>query len=239
MDNFKADKLILPGAIIIAGLIIAGAIFYREKTPSPTQGNEPNKERPGGAAASPLDNIKPISGEDHVLGNPEAAATLILFTDLECPFCKRFHLTMKQIMEEYGKAGKVKWVLRHFPLEQLHSKAKNEAIAAECAADLGGNEKFWQYVDRLFEITPGNNGLDPGELPKIAEYVGLNKNQFIACLSSGKFNQHIAESIKDAMNSGALGTPYGVLIGPNGQKSVIAGALSYSETKEKIDEMLK
>ena len=67
----------------------------------------------------------------------------------------------------------------------------------------------------------------------------LNKNQFIACLSSGKFNQHIAESIKDAMNSGALGTPYGVLIGPNGQKSVIAGALSYSETKEKIDEMLK
>lgn len=238
MGDSKSNKFIVPGAIIIAGLIIAGAIFYDKKTPTTIPENNPQNQ-PANIAASPLDNLKPVTEKDHVLGNPDAPVTIALFTDLECPFCKRFHITMKQIMEEYGKTGKVKWIMRNFPLEQLHSKAKNEAIATECAADLGGNEKFWQYVDRLFEITPGNNGLDPAELPKIAEYVGLNKTQFMTCLTSGKFDQLIANNIEDAMKSGAMGTPFAVVLGPNGKKVAIPGALPYADVKAAIDEMLK
>jgi protein-disulfide isomerase len=238
MEDSKSNKFIVPGAIIIAGLIIAGAIFYN-KTPRTTPGNKPGQEQAANIAASPLDNLKPATNKDHILGNPDAPVTLVLFTDFECPFCKRFHITMKQIMEQYGKTGKLKWVFRHLPLEQLHSKAKNEAIAAECAADLGGNEKFWQYVDRLFEITPGNDGLDPNELPKIAEYVGLNKARFTTCLNSGKFDQLIKEQSENGMQSGALGTPFSVVIGPTAEKSAIPGALPYEQVKQAIDEMLK
>ncbi len=238
MENEKSNKIIVTGAIIIAGLIIAGAIYYDRKSPATTIGeNQPAQT--AGLSASPLDNLKPVTDKDHVLGDPNAPVTLVLFSDLECSFCKRFHITIKQIMDEYGKTGKLKWVFRNLPLEQLHSKAKNEAIASECAADLGGNDAFWKYVDRVFEITPSNNGLDPLELPKIAEYVGLNKAKFNACLTSGKFDQLIAENAEDGMKSGALGTPYAVILGPNGKKTAIPGALPYSDVKAAIDEMLK
>jgi len=238
MENEKSNKIIVPAAIIIAGLIIAGAIYYDRKSPATTTGeNQPAQT--AGLSASPLDNLKPVTDKDHVLGDPNAPVTLVLFSDLECFFCKRFHVTMNQIMDEYGKTGKLKWVFRNFPLEQLHSKAKNEAIASECAADLGGNDAFWKYVDRVFEITPSNNGLDPLELPKIAEYVGLNKTKFATCLASGKFDQLISDSIDNGMKSGALGTPYAVILGPNGKKTAIPGALPYSDVKAAIDEMLK
>lgn len=239
MDEQKSNKFVVPGAIIIAGLIIAGAIFYGKKPGSTSNQPAQNQAAQVANEISPLDNLKPVTGNDHILGNPDAPVAVITFTDIECPFCKRFHITMKQITEEYGKTGKLKWIMRNFPLEQLHSKAKNEAIATECAADLGGNEKFWQYLDRLFEITPSNNGLDPAELPKIAEYVGLNKTQFANCLASGKFDQRIKENIENAMQSGGLGTPYSIVIGPDGKKSVIPGALPYSDVKTAIDEMLK
>ncbi len=238
MENEKSNKIIVPGAIIIAGLIIAGAIYYDRKSQNNPTANL-GQNQPAAPAASPLDNLKPVTDKDHVLGDPNAPVTLVLFSDLECFFCKRFHETMKQIMDEYGKTGKLKWVFRHLPLEQLHSKAKNEAVAAECANELGGNDAFWKYVDRVFEITPSNNGLDPLELPKISEYVGLNKTKFATCLTSGKFDQLIAENAEDGIKSGALGTPYAVILGPNNKKTVIPGALPYSDVKTAIDEMLK
>ncbi len=238
MEDKKSNKIIVPAAIIIAGLIIGGAIYYDRKSPgNPTVNSAQNQ--PAAPAVAPLDNLNPISEKDHVLGDPNAPVSIITFTDLECPFCKRFHVTMNQVMDEYGKTGKVKWAFRQLPLEQLHSKAKNEAIATECAADLGGNDAFWKYVNRLFEITPSNNGLDPAELPKIAEYVGLNKAKFNSCLISGKFDQFISDSIDNGMKSGALGTPYAVILGPNGKKTAIPGALPYTDVKAAIDEMLK
>ena len=239
MENPKENKFAVPAAIIIAGLIIAGAIFYENKKPSTALENNPNQNQAANIAASPLDNLKPVTDKDHILGNPNAPITIVLFTDLECPFCKRFHATMKQVMDEYGKAGKVKWVFRELPLIQLHSRAQNEAVAAECAADLGGNDAFWKYVDRIFDITPSNNGLDPDELMNTAEYVGLNKTKFETCLTSGKFDQLIKDESDDGMNSGAMGTPYGVVLGPNGQKAAIPGALPYDQVKSIIDGMLK
>ncbi len=238
MEDEKSNKLIVPGAIIIAGLIIAGAIYYDRKSPATTTGeNQPGQT--AGSTTSPLDNLNPISEKDHILGDPNAPVSIVTFTDLECPFCKRFHITMQQIMDEYGKAGKVKWIFRQLPLVQLHSKAKDEAVATECAADLGGNDAFWKYVDRVFEITPSSNGLDTLELPKIAEYVGLDKTKFNACLTSGKFDKLIADSIENGMKSGALGTPYAVILGPNAKKTAIPGALPYADVKAAIDEMLK
>lgn len=108
--------------------------------------------------------LEPVTEKDHVYGNPQAELLIIEYSDPECPFCKRFHETMTQVMKEYGDAGKVAWVYRHFPLDSIHSKARHEAEAIECAGELGGNEKFWAYLNKLMEITPSNNQLDPSLL---------------------------------------------------------------------------
>ncbi len=187
--------------------------------------------------------VKPVDGEDHILGNPNAPVKLVEFSDFECPFCKRFHLTMKRLMKEYGKEGKVAWVYRHFPLDSLHSKARKEAQAAECANELGGNEAFWAYTDRLFEVTPSNNRLDLAVLPRIAEKIGLDRAKFEACLEGdsrgGKYADHIEADLQDAAASGGTGTPYSLVIAPNGKTFPITGAQPYAAVKAIIDLALK
>jgi protein-disulfide isomerase len=183
------------------------------------------------------DNIKPVSETDHIFGNPNAPVKVIEFSDLECPFCKTFHNTMHQIINTYG--GQVAWVYRQFPIPQLHPKAPREAQATECAAKIGGNDKFWSFIDRVFEITPSNNGLDPAELPKIAGNIGLDVKEFNSCLSSDYGQDKIQNDAIDAANSGAQGTPYTVVVNKSGKKFVINGALPFEQVSAIINTALK
>ncbi len=221
-----------PIAIVIAGVIIAGAMYFSDgkKVESPTI-NIPAEQ------ASALDNIRPISVDDHIRGNPNADIIIVEYSDTECPFCGRFHDTMKQIIDEYGKTGQVAWVYRHNPIDQLHSKARTEAIALECANELGGNDKFWEYTDRIYDITPANNGLDLAELPRIAEYVGLDLESFNTCLVSGKYDNKIQADSINSQATGGNGTPWSVLITKDGNYS-INGAQPYASIKQMIESLL-
>jgi len=183
--------------------------------------------------------VKPVDGEDHVLGDPGASVKLVEFSDFECPFCKRAHPTLKQIMAEYGETGQVAWVYRHFPLDTLHKKARKEAQASECANELGGNDAFWAYIDRIYEITPSNDQLDLSLLPKIAEEIGLDRDAFEDCLAGdsrgGKYADHIESDFQDAVASGGTGTPYMVVIAPNGETFPINGAQPFAAVKSIIE----
>lgn len=223
----------MPVAVIIAGALIAGAVIYSSGK-TPTTANAP-QQQVAAQQTGDLEAMKPVSKEDHIRGNPEASVKIVEYSDTECPFCKRFHTTMQQVMDEYGKSGKVAWVYRHFPLDQLHSKARKEAEAIECAAELGGNDKFWSYLDRLMEVTPANNGLDPAELPKIAQYVGLDTGKFNECLSSGKYAQKIEEHVQNATATGGNGTPWSIVVGKNDKKYPLSGAQPYASVKQLID----
>lgn len=225
--------LTMPVAVIIAGALIAGAVIYSSGK-TPTTANAP-QQQVAAQQTGDLEAMKPVSKEDHIRGNPEASVKIVEYSDTECPFCKRFHTTMQQVMDEYGKSGKVAWVYRHFPLDQLHSKARKEAEAIECAAELGGNDKFWSYLDRLMEVTPANNGLDPAELPKIAQYVGLDTGKFNECLSSGKYAQKIEEHVQNATATGGNGTPWSIVVGKNDKKYPLSGAQPYASVKQLID----
>jgi len=95
--------------------------------------------------------MRPLDENDHVRGNPDAPITIVEYSDLQCPFCKSHHPTLIKISEEFS--GQVKWVYRHFPLTSIHAEAFPAAVASECAAELGGEEAFWGFIDQVFERT--------------------------------------------------------------------------------------
>lgn len=147
---------------------------------------------------------------------------------------------MKKVMETYGKDGDVAWVYRHFPIDQLHSKARKQAEATECANDLGGNDKFWAFTNTLYERTPSNNGFDDKQLPVIAKDIGLDVDAFNACLSSGKFAAKVEADYQDAVKAGGRGTPYSLIITKkDGTKVPINGAQPYESLKGTLDLLLK
>jgi protein-disulfide isomerase len=234
--NPTLEKYLTPISVLLAALIIGGALVFSDRAPRPSTAEVP--AGPDSAAlAAQLDAVAPVSTTDHIRGNPNAEVVIIEYSDTECPFCKVFHSTMQQVTAEYG--DKVAWVYRHFPLDQLHQKARKEAAALECANELGGNDAFWKYTDRLFEITPSNDGLDSSELPKIASYVGLNVGAFNACLSSGKYDAHIEADYQNAAATGGRGTPWSIVVTKSGAKYPLSGAQPYEEVQKLIEEALK
>jgi len=240
MDENKksiGDKIALPLSIIIAGLLIAGGIYLNGKitkeSPTVTQQQQI-------ASENLADIIRPIDANDHILGSSKARVLVVEYSDTECPYCKNFQTTMLSIMKDYGDNGQVAWVYRYYPIAELHPKSAKEAEAAECAASLGGNSKFWEYVDKIYEITPSNNDLDPKELTNTAVGIGLSSVDFNTCLDSGQFTPRVNFDIKNAEELGASGTPYSVVIDTKNNKYYpIEGAYPYDQVKSIIDLILQ
>lgn len=232
----KQNALSIPIAIVLAGALIAGAVFLRGEK---SVGSTPARTaEPQGVVqnARGLEQITPITLSDHIRGNPAAPVKIVEYSDMECPFCKRFHPTMQQAIDEYGKQGQVAWVYRHFPLDSIHSNARPEAVAAECAGELGGNGVFWKYVDRFFEVTPSNNQTDIGMvLPQIARELGLDEARFASCRASGKYDLHIQDDLDNAIATGGGGTPWSIIVAANGKKYPLNGAQPYAAVKQLIE----
>ena len=240
----EQQKLTVPIAIIIAGVLVAGAVIFSNSNGSNSVAQAPTDNQGEQQAPQPsgsTDAVNPVTTEDHIKGDINAPVKIVEYSDMECPFCKRFHDTMNQVMDEYGADGQVAWVFRQFPLEQLHPvKAQREAVASECANELGGNDAFWQFTDRFFELTPSNNQTDLDiVIPQIVREIGLNESAFNECLDSGKYDSHIEEDIQNAVATGGRGTPWSVVIGPDGTTYPLSGAQPYEAVKQLIDIALK
>lgn len=229
MEQNTSNRLLVPLAVVIAGGLIAGAIYFG--------GNLENKTlNADGQYVTEGVDIVSVTEKDHILGNKNADLIIIEYSDTECIFCKIFHNTMIEVASAYS--NQIAWVYRHFPIIQLHLNASKEAEATECANELGGNQAFWNYINRLFELTNSNDSLNPDELPKIAVAIGLDETAFNTCLSSGKYSEFITKSVEEAVKAGARGTPYSVIITKDGKKVVINGAESFESVKLRIDSLL-
>ena len=254
-------KITMPVAIIVAGALIAGAVLWN-KPASLADGSKNGLNGNGGAnsaavrdAAKALEMsdeavLVPVTPADHIFGNPNAPIKIVEYSDMSCPFCKSFHKTMNLIMSDYGKSGKVAWVYRHYPLDKdngkgfiLHPNAGKEAQASECVAELGGNDAFWKFINRLYEITPSvtqatPEGLDPAQLPIIAEFAGVNRAKFEACLSSGKYATKVEADFMSGVNAGVSATPTSFIVPPKGSNVPIIGGLPIKNVKAAIDALL-
>lgn len=232
-ESSKPNTLSIPIAIVIAGALIAGAVYMGTSQSGTRDNVQPQvAER---QESGDLDQMAPITEKDHIRGNPNADVVIVEYSDFECPFCKRFHTTMQQVVSEYG--DRVAWVYRQFPLDQLHPvKARAEAVASECAAELGGNDAFWKFADRFMELTPSNNQTDiETVIPQIVREIGLNESAFQTCFESGKYDQHIEEDIQNAVATGGRGTPWSIVVTKSGNKYPLSGAQPYESVKQLID----
>ena len=236
----KRRDYLLPASVLVAAVLVSGALIYNTGKNAAPKGSLTATvagDTMADEQANPAANVAPITKEDHLRGNPSAPIAIIEFSDTECSYCKTFQETLQQLVADYG--NQIAWVYRHFPLDSLHSKARKEAEATECAAELGGNDGFWNYIDRLYEVTPSNDGLDLALLPQIAEDVGLNRTAFESCLASGKYADEVEKDYQDAVNSGGRGTPYPVVVTANGDYISVPGALPYEQMKLFLDQLLE
>lgn len=237
--NIPLNTQTLLVVILIVVSFFTGYLFFRVKslekgtttTTSTTTGDE--QQLPTGS----LDKMPPVTDKDHVRGNRNAEVLLVEYSDLECPFCKRFHPTMQQVLKEYG--NKVAWVYRHFPLS-FHANAQKEAEASECAAEQGGEDVFWKYVDTIFDRTESNGtGFALTELRPLAEELGLDGGKFQQCLDSGKYEKLAKDQLDGGSAAGVSGTP-GTIIVVNGKPTdLINGALPFEQAKSQIDAALQ
>lgn len=176
--------------------------------------------------------------DDPMIGDEDAAVTIVEFTDYQCPFCARhFTQTHGQIMSQYVDTGKVKLVVRDYPLS-FHPHAQKAAEATECADEQG---KFWEMHDKLFETQDSwSNATDSvATFKQFATDLGLNAASFNTCLDSGAQAQEVAADLAAGSAAGISGTPGFWVIGPDGQSKLISGAYPFSEFQTTIDSMLQ
>ncbi len=225
-------SIAIPVAIVIGFGMIAAAIFFSGG--STTQATVAKDAAPETTAET---TVRPVDDTDYIRGNPNAPILVIEYSDYDCPFCKNFHDTMNQIMEEYGVTGKVGWVYRQFPLEQLHPNAPRISEAAYCVGELAGGDAYWKFSDLIFNEREINAPTNMTRLPEFAETAGADKAKFNECLTSGKYKDKVAQSIQEGVAAGAQGTPYSIVT-VGGQQAVINGAQPYPVVKQIIDNLV-
>lgn len=207
----KQNSLAIPVAIVVAGVIVAGSIYFSRGA---APGGQTAQVAGANATTAQVSDftIPAVSNKDFIRGNTDAKVVVVEYSDTECPFCKRFHATMKSFADKFSKDGTAAWVYRTFPLEQLHPKAPKESEALLCANKLGGQAAFWSYTDQIYAVTPSNNGLDAAQLPQIAKSIGLDVTAFNTCLSSGEMAATVKTNIDDAVKAGGNGTPFSIFV---------------------------
>lgn len=183
------------------------------------------------AAQIKAQNIPFPRESDHVRGKSDTVLTLIEYSDFECPYCTSFHSTAKEFLEKYG--DQVNWVYRHFPLGFHDPAATDIANASECVAELGGNSKFWSFVDAIYD-----DSID-GDFMSVAFNMGIDKSELESCTSSYKYVSKIKSDISEGAASGVTGTPGNFLVNNiTGEVEFIEGAYPLTALEGYMNELL-
>jgi protein-disulfide isomerase len=134
------------------------------------------------------------------LGPKDAKIVIVEFSDFQCPYCRRFHdETYQALLKAYP--GQIRFVYRNFPLPAtMHPDAMSAAVASLCAND---QNVYWEYHDKLFS----SETLGEKTYIQYASDLGLNVDEFTACLSSGKHDDFIQKDMDFSSNLGVQSTP--------------------------------
>lgn len=160
-----------------------------------------------------------VSAVGETLGAANAPVTIVEFTDFQCPFCGRHATeTFPLIRQKYITTGQVRYILRDFPLSQIHPFALPAARAARCAG-ADGTDKFWAFHDSLFAHQKEISAL---YFSTLARETGLYTKAFSACTASKKYDAAIAADAAAASKAGFDGTP-GFVVGRTRSDGKVTG----------------
>jgi protein-disulfide isomerase len=199
LDSVKADLAIVKGQLAQVLRLLS------QQRPAQT------------ARAAPAGPVRATITDAPFLGRADAPVTIVEFSDYQCPFCQRFFATtLPALKADYIATGKVRYVFRDYPIDQIHPHARKAAEAAHCAGDQG---KFWEMHDVLFQ---NSTALAGPQLVDHARAVGLDTATFSECVSSGRHAARVEQGARDAAAAGVQGTP-GFVIGKTTTGDVIEG----------------
>ena len=219
-----------PGQLVghIAGLLILLSLAMVEPSfADPAMQQTVVSTEKAGAQPLPIDRQR-----DHIRGEADAPFSLIEYSDINCPYCRRFHPTAKRLVKD--SAGQVNWVYRHFPLVAHKPEAQQLAEAAECVAELGGNASFWRFID-ITVMQPKRKATiaasSPNQLPipvaRAAKTVQIDTSALTDCLQSGRHRAKVLADENNALQMHLLGTPANIIINnQTGEWLVRQGAAS-------------
>ncbi|MEK7539283.1 MAG: DsbA family protein [Patescibacteria group bacterium] len=249
-NKSKNSQQQIVGAILVVGVLIAGAILLKGSKSSETIAVPVNNN------GVPITTLAPVGTADRTLGNPQAKVTLILYEDFQCPFCGAVsglvsntdaikYLKEKvdpnwtpfmPLINEHIKKGDVQFVYRDWAF--LGPESIKSAEATRCAGDQG---KFWEYHDYLYGHQNGENqgSFSDPNLKSFAKKLGLNSSSFDKCLDENKYAQAVADSKTEGTSAGVTGTPKGFILRDKKVVSTIDGAESFTIVKQKIESALK
>ena len=221
------NQYLMPGAIVIAGLLISLAIVI-DKQPQNIESDTQNEKE---KIEETSEVMVPINAFDHIRGSRDAEIFFIEYSDYACGFCGMFHQTVKQIIEE--SEGKVAWIYRHTPYQRGGMAL---TIASECVTEQLGEDAFWAFTDSLFE---NQRAASPDWALAKAKELGVNEDQYNECLTSGKYDDRIQSFMTEARGLGGGGTPFSVFVNNEGvvQKK-FSGAQQYADVKILLNSVL-
>ena len=191
------------------------------------------------AAAGPRadERVKVSLGSTPSIGRSDAPIVMVEFTDYQCPFCQRFHLSaFEELKKNYVDTGKIRYVSRDLPLP-MHPNAMSAAIAARCAGEQN-KDKFWEMRHRLIVNA---NQLGAEKYNALADELKLDRAEFQACLAQDKFKAQIEKDMTDAGLAGIGGTPsfvIGRIVGDGVEGVKVVGAQPFGVFDAKLKEAL-
>lgn len=227
MDKgFSPKDLLIPGAIIVAGIILAVAIYIVRVNHNVVHGT------------GTVDAVRPVTPNDHFIGNPSAPVAIIEYADIDSNYAKSFQMTMEQLMTEHASDGKVVWVYRHFPLTTQHPNSATHSLAAECAASLSVPTTFFRFIDAIQAAAPGDNEFNPDNYLPIVGQFGIDLEKFKKCVNDGVFTKKVHDDYDNALATGATASPFIVLVVQGEKPRTITGAIPYSALKKIVDDAI-
>jgi len=225
-------------------LVLSVSLLHAQQPVEPPRSNEPGitrqqadqilnelrairqvLERQPGAAIAP--QAPPQTGKLRLeggfsLGSSDAPVTIVEFTDYQCPFCRQFHnTTFSELRKKYVDTGLARFVIRDFPLSEVHADAMRAAETAHCAGDQG---QFLAMHDLLFADP---NKLSESGLVDNAQSLKLDMAAFRSCLEAGKRKAEIQNDLQVASSLQINGTPsflIGKVAGEEVSGAIIVGA---------------
>lgn len=167
--------------------------------------DEPTQPQQPAAAPTPAAFGDEFAG---AMGDPDAPVTIVEFTDYQCPYCSRHSIdTMPQIISEFVDTGRVYYILKDLPLDQLHPDARSAAQAARCAGD---QDAYWEMHDEIFANQAEWAGQGEAAADLFVSYaagLGLDESALTACLESGEHEEAVEVNVAEARSLGVTGTP--------------------------------